>query len=76
MKSTAGKSLVGWAGPAIHTKVGLAVLRRLDPEDIEAIVTCCIEQPDGVALPGEFHLRYVFRKDIPGLFETARGLKP
>jgi hypothetical protein len=205
MKSTAGKSLVGWAGPAIHTRVGMAALRRLDPEDIEAIVrfwynsgdelldylgidrsrlgtvedtrrrflraiptgdpdqrsiafaiavngqfagytllnrytpeinyshwhitdaglrasglstalyphrikayfdsapidrlthqtrtrnigvnrmldryvpvaeTRHIEQPDGVALPGEFHLRYVFRKDIPGLFETARGLKP
>jgi hypothetical protein len=31
-----------------------------------------IEQPDGVALPGEFHLRYVFRKDIPGFFERVK----
>jgi hypothetical protein len=30
-----------------------------------------IEHPDGVALPGEFHLRYVFRKDIPRLFEKG-----
>lgn len=34
-----------------------------------------IEQPDGVALPGEFHLRYVFRKDIPGFFEKASKRK-
>jgi hypothetical protein len=30
-----------------------------------------IEKPDGVALPGEFHLRYVLRQDIPKLFEKA-----
>lgn len=30
-----------------------------------------IEHPDGVALPGEFHLRYVFRKHIPGFFRKS-----
>ena len=34
--------------------------------------TCYIERPDEVGLPGEFHLWYVFREDIPGLFETAK----
>jgi hypothetical protein len=33
-----------------------------------------VEQPDGVALPGEFHLRYVLRKDIPKLFARAAEL--
>ena len=36
--------------------------------------TLHIEHPDGVALPGEFHLRYVFREDIPRFFERAAGL--
>jgi hypothetical protein len=30
-----------------------------------------IANPDGVALPGEFHLRYVFRRDIPRLLLIA-----
>jgi hypothetical protein len=205
MKNTAGKSLVGWAGPAIHTKVGVAALRALDPGDIDAIVrfwydsgdelldflgidrsllgtvedtrqrflraiptgdpeqpsiafaitvngqfsgytllnrytsdtnyshwhitepglrasglstalyphriktyfdwarmdrlihqtrtrnvavnrmldryvpiaeTRYVERPDGVALPGEFHLRYLVREDIPGFFARASGITP
>jgi hypothetical protein len=32
------------------------------------VETRYIEDPDGVALPGEFHLRYVFRKDVPRFF--------
>jgi hypothetical protein len=34
-----------------------------------------IDRPDGVAAPGEFHLRYVFRNDIPRLFETALAMR-
>jgi RimJ/RimL family protein N-acetyltransferase len=33
--------------------------------------TVQIDQPDGVALPGEFHIRYVHRADIPRFFEIA-----
>jgi hypothetical protein len=32
---------------------------------------CYIERPDGVALPGEFHLRYVLRTDVPAFLERA-----
>jgi hypothetical protein len=48
----------------------LGVNRMLD-KYVPVAETRYIERPDGVALPGEFHLRYVFRKDIPGFFETA-----
>jgi hypothetical protein len=48
----------------------IGVNRMLD-RYVPVAETRYIERPDGVALPGEFHLRYVFRKDIPGLFETA-----
>ncbi len=34
-----------------------------------------IETPDGVAAPGEFHLRYVRREDIPALFARAAELR-
>jgi hypothetical protein len=30
-----------------------------------------IEKPDGVASPGEFHLRYVKREDLPRIFARA-----
>ena len=49
----------------------IGVNRMLD-RYVPVAETCYIERPDGVALPGEFHLRYVFRKDITGLFETAK----
>jgi len=46
----------------------LGVNRMLD-RYVPIAETRHIEHPDGVALPGEFHLRYVFRKDIPRFFE-------
>jgi hypothetical protein len=46
----------------------VAVNRMLD-QHVPVAETRYIEHPDGVALPGEFHLRYVFRKDIPRFFE-------
>jgi hypothetical protein len=49
----------------------LAVNRMLD-RYVPVSETRYIERPDGVALPGEFHLRYVFRKDISGFFEAEK----
>ena len=34
-----------------------------------------IEKPDGVASPGDFHLRYVRRDDIPSFFARAAELQ-
>lgn len=34
-----------------------------------------IQTPDGVAAPGEFHLRFVRREDIPALFARAAELR-
>jgi hypothetical protein len=48
----------------------IGVNRMLD-RYVPIAETRYIEHPDGVALPGEFHLRYVFRKDIPRFFEEA-----
>ena len=48
----------------------LAVNRMLD-KFVPVAETVHIERPDGMALPGEFHLRYVHRADIPRLFEIA-----
>ena len=47
----------------------IAVNRMLD-RFVPIAETCHIDRPDGVALPGEFHLRYVFRSDIPRFFKT------
>jgi hypothetical protein len=48
----------------------VGVNRMLD-KYVAVAETRDIEKPDGVALPGEFHLRYVLRQDIPKLFEKA-----
>jgi RimJ/RimL family protein N-acetyltransferase len=48
----------------------VAVNKMLD-HWVPVAETCHIERPDGVALPGEFHLRYVLRSDIPGFLERA-----
>lgn len=52
----------------------IAVNRMLD-KFVPVAETCHVEQPDGVALPGEFHLRYVLRADIPKLFARAAELR-
>lgn len=49
-----------------------AVNRMLD-KYVPVAETCYVGKPDGVALPGEFHLRYVFRTDVPLLF-TKKAL--
>jgi hypothetical protein len=51
----------------------LAVNRMLD-KFIHVSETRHIDKPDGVAAPGEFHLRYVRRDDIPKIFARARQL--
>jgi hypothetical protein len=48
----------------------IAVNRMLD-KWVPIAETRYIDDPDGVALPGEFHLRYVRREDVPALFEKA-----
>jgi RimJ/RimL family protein N-acetyltransferase len=51
----------------------IAVNRMLD-KYVSVSRTCQIEKPDGVALPGEFHLRYVFRRDLEKFFAKAAEL--
>jgi RimJ/RimL family protein N-acetyltransferase len=52
----------------------LGVNRMLD-KYFPVAETKVIDQPDGVALPGEFHIRYVRREDIPGIFARAEELR-
>jgi RimJ/RimL family protein N-acetyltransferase len=52
----------------------LGVNRMLD-KFFPVAETKIIEKPDGVGLPGEFHLRYVRREDIPGIFARAEELR-
>ena len=48
----------------------LGVNRMLD-KFVPVTETKFVEKPDGVANPGEFHLRYVRREDIPRIFARA-----
>jgi RimJ/RimL family protein N-acetyltransferase len=54
------------------TNVG--VNRMLD-KFVPVSETKFVEKPDGVANPGEFHLRYVRREDIPGIFALAAEVR-
>jgi RimJ/RimL family protein N-acetyltransferase len=50
----------------------LGVNRLLD-RFVPVAETVYVEHSDGVALPGEFHLRFVNRADVPGLLEMAHA---
>jgi hypothetical protein len=50
----------------------VGVNRMLD-KYVPVAETAYVEHPDGVARPGEFHIRYVLRADVPRFFETAVG---
>jgi hypothetical protein len=52
----------------------IGVNRMLD-RYVPIAETCYVDDPDGVALPGTFHLRYVQRKDLPVLFDKAAALR-
>lgn len=52
----------------------LAVNRMLD-KYLPVAGTVYVDRPDGVASPGEFHLRYVYAADVPGFFERAAELR-
>src|ERR1700730_7051183 len=51
----------------------IGVNRMLD-KFIPVSETKYIDKPDGVAGPGEFHLRFVRREDIPKIFARAAAL--
>jgi RimJ/RimL family protein N-acetyltransferase len=51
----------------------VGVNRMLD-KFIPVSETKYVEHPDGVALPGEFHIRYVTRENIPELFSRLSQL--
>jgi len=51
----------------------VAVNRMLD-KYVAVAETRYETEPDGLAAPGEFHIRYVRRADIPALFERAKSL--
>ncbi len=56
----------------IHqTRTRNAAVNRMLDKFIPVAETMHIEHPDGVAEPGEFHIRYVKRADVPRLFEIA-----
>jgi hypothetical protein len=51
----------------------IGVNRMLD-KFLPVSETKFIDKPDGVAKPGEFHLRYVRREDLPGILARAAQL--
>lgn len=60
----------------IHqTRTRNAAVNRMLDKYVPVTETRHIEQPDGVALPGEFHVRYVLRADVPKLFLRAAELR-
>ena len=59
----------------IHqTRTRNAGVNRMLDKFISVTETKYIDKPDGVAAPGEFHLRFVRREDVPGIFARAAEL--
>jgi RimJ/RimL family protein N-acetyltransferase len=51
-------------------------LNRMLDKFVAAAETSVTDKSDGVALPGEFHIRFVTRADIPRIFARAAELDP
>jgi hypothetical protein len=60
----------------IHqTRTANVGVNRMLDKFVPVSETRFIQKPDGVANPGEFHLRYVRREDIPGIFALAAEVR-
>lgn len=60
----------------IHqTRTSNVGVNRMLDKFVRVSETKFVEKPDGVANPGEFHLRYVRREDIPGIFALAAEVR-
>jgi hypothetical protein len=60
----------------IHqTRTRNTAVNRMLEKYVPVAESCHVEQPDGVALPGDFYLRYVGRADVPKLFARAAELR-
>jgi RimJ/RimL family protein N-acetyltransferase len=51
-------------------------VNRMLEKFVSVAETSFVEKPDGVAAPGLFHMRYVYRRDVENLFEIAGQLSP
>ncbi len=60
----------------IHqTRVTNTGVNRMLDKFVPVAKTEFVERPDGLAKPGEFHTRYVWRADLPRMREIAGGAK-
>lgn len=60
----------------IHqTRVTNTGVNRMLDKFVPVAKTEFVERPDGLAKPGEFHTRYVWRADLPRIREIASGAK-
>lgn len=59
----------------IHqTRVTNTGVNRMLDKFVPVAETAFVEKPDGLAKPGEFHMRYVTRADLPRIHEIAKSL--
>jgi RimJ/RimL family protein N-acetyltransferase len=60
----------------IHqTRTSNVGVNRVLDKFVPVSETKFVEKPDGVGSPGEFHLRYVRREDVPGIFARAAEVR-
>jgi RimJ/RimL family protein N-acetyltransferase len=58
-----------------QTRVTNTGVNRMLDKFVPVAKTELVERPDGLAKPGEFHTRYVWRADLPRMREIAGGAK-
>jgi hypothetical protein len=59
-----------------QTRITNTGVNRMLDKYAPIAVTEFVEKPDGLAKPGEFHMRYVTRADLPRIREIGRKLTP
>jgi hypothetical protein len=57
-----------------QTRISNTGVNRMLDRFVPVAATEFVEKPDGLAKPGEFHMRYVTRADLPRIHEIGKAL--
>lgn len=59
----------------LQTRTRVVAINKLLDHFLPVVETVQLENPDGLAGPGEFNHRYIYRGDVPGFIEKCDALR-
>jgi RimJ/RimL family protein N-acetyltransferase len=59
----------------LQTRTRVIAINKLLDHFLPVVETVYLEDPDGLAGPGEFNHRYIYRKDVPAFIEKSNAFR-